>query len=178
MGFAATEKAFAEICERLGTDASPLLEESERRRAACWFQLNDLDQMHYLSSGSTFAVEGMDSVALAYTAFLTEYLGLTPACVSLTGSPVPALREKLRALLRSCRAEDALERDILDSGAELVFADANVIAAMATRQDAFSGVEISLPGMGYVDFVKKTHLGLAGAEFLTEQAVNGLMSRI
>ena len=178
VGFAATEKAFTEICARLGADAGPLLEESERRRAACWFQLNDLDQMHYLSSGSTFAVEGMDSVALAYTAFLTEYLGLTPACVSLTGSPVPALREKLRSLLRSCRAEEALERDILESGAELVFADANVIAAMATRQDAFSGIEISLPGMGYVDFVKKTHLGLAGAEFLTEQAVNGLMSRI
>jgi hypothetical protein len=32
--------------------------------------------------------------------------------------------------------------------------------------------------MGYVDFVKKTHLGLRGALFLTEQAVNGLMSRI
>jgi hypothetical protein len=32
--------------------------------------------------------------------------------------------------------------------------------------------------MGYVDFVKKTHLGLQGAMFLTEQAVNGLMSRI
>ena len=178
IGFAATELAFREICDRLGTDVSPLLEESERRRAACWFQLNDLDQMHYLSSGSTFALEGMDSVALAYTAFLTEYLGLTPVCVSLTGSPVPALREKLKALLEGCRAEDALMRDILDSGAELVFADANVIAAMATRQDAFSGIEISLPGMGYVDFVKKTHLGLKGAEFLTEQAVNGLMSRI
>ena len=178
IGFAATERAFREICDRLGTDVSPLLEESERRRAACWFQLNDLDQMHYLSSGSTFALEGMDSVALAYTAFLTEYLGLTPVCVSLTGSPVPALRDKLKALLEGCRAEDALMRDILDSGAELVFADANVIAAMATRQDAFSGIEISLPGMGYVDFVKKTHLGLKGAEFLTEQAVNGLMSRI
>ena len=178
VGFAATERAFREICDRLGTDARPLLEESERRRAACWFQLNDLDQMHYLSSASTFAVEAMDSMALAYTAFLTEYLGLTPECVSLPGSPVPALREKLRALLQSCRAEDALTRDILDSRAELVLADANVIAAMAVRRDAFSGVEISLPGMGYVDFVKKTHLGLRGAEFLTEQAVNGLMSRI
>ena len=178
VGYGATEKAFREICARLGTDAAPLLEESERCRAEAWFQLNDLDQMNYLSSGSTFAVEGMDSVVWAYTAFLTEYLGLTPDCVSLTGSPDGALRERLRELLRSCRAEEAEERDILDSRAELVFADANTIAALHTRQDAFSGIEISLPGMGYVDFVKKTHLGLRGALFLTEQAVNGLMSRI
>ena len=178
VGFRATEEAFREICARLGTDAAPLLTESERSRAEAWFQLNDLDQMNYLSSGSTFAVEGMDSVALAYTSFLTEYLGLTPECVSLTGSPDGGTREKLRALLRSCRAEDAELRDILDSRAELVFADANTIAALHTRQDAFSGIEISLPGMGYVDFVKKTHLGLRGALFLTEQAVNGLMSRI
>ena len=178
VGFRATEEAFREICARLGTDAAPLLTGSERSRAEAWFQLNDLDQMNYLSSGSTFAVEGMDSVALAYTSFLTEYLGLTPECVSLTGSPDGGIREKLRALLRSCRAEDAERRDILDSRAELVFADANTIAALHTRQDAFSGIEISLPGMGYVDFVKKTHLGLRGALFLTEQAVNGLRSRI
>ena len=178
VGFRATEKAFSEICERLGTDPAPLLAESERRRAEAWFQLNDLDQMNYLSAGSTFAVEGMDSVVWAYTAFLTEYLGLTPDCVSLTGSPDSAMREKLRSLLRSCRAEEAESRDILDSRAEIVFADANTIAALHTRQDAFSGIEINLPGMGYVDFVKKTHLGLRGAEFLTEQAVNGLMSRI
>ncbi len=178
VGFRATEEAFREICARLGADVSLLLAESEYSRAEAWFQLNDLDQMNYLSSGSTFAVEGMDSVVLSYTSFLTEYLGLTPECVSLTGSPDRAVREKLRQLLRSCRAEEAEERDILDSRAELVFADANTIAALHTRQDAFSGIEISLPGMGYVDFVKKTHLGLRGALFLTEQAVNGLMSRI
>ena len=178
VGFRATEEAFREICRRLGTDVSPLLAESERRRAEAWFQLNDLDQMNYLSAGSSFAVEGMDSVVWAYASFLTEYLGLTPECVSLTGSPDAEMRSQLRALLRSCRAEEAEARDILDSRAELVFADANTIAALHTRQDAFSGIEISLPGMGYVDFVKKTHLGLQGAMFLTEQAVNGLMSRI
>ena len=178
VGFQATEKAFTEICELLGTDPAPLLAQSERCRAEAWFQLNDLDQMNYLSSGSSFAVEGMDSVVWAYASFLTEYLGLTPECVSLTGSPDAGTRKKLRQLLRSCRAEDAERRDILDSRAELVFADANTIAALHTRQDAFSGIEISLPGMGYVDFVKKTHLGLRGAMFLTEQAINGLMSRI
>ena len=134
--------------------------------------------MNYLSGGSSFAVEGMDSVVLAYARFLTEYLGLTPECVSLTGSADAAMRSQLHELLQSCRAEEAEARDILDSRAELVFADANTIAALHTRQDAFSGIEISLPGMGYVDFVKKTHLGLRGAMFLTEQAVNGLMSRI
>ena len=178
VGFEATEKAFREICGLLGTDPAPLLEDSGRCRAECWFQLDALDQMNYLSARSSYAIEGMDSVVWSYASFLTGYLGLVPECVSLSGSPEEALREKLRGLLRACRAEEAETRDILESRAELVFADANVIAAHRTRTDAFSGIEISLPGMGYVDIVKKTHLGLRGAMFLTEQAVNGLMSRL
>ena len=178
VGFAATEKALREIGERLGLDPARVLEDSERARAECWFALNKLDEMSYLSTLRSFAVEGMDSTVYSYVSFLTDYLGMTPECVSLTGSPDPAIREALRGLLRRCRAEGALAKDILDSRAELVYADANTISALCTRNDAFSGIEISLPGMGYTDIVKKTHLGIRGALFLVEQTVNGLMSKI
>ncbi len=178
VGFSATEKALREIGERLGLDPGKVLEDSEKARAQCWFALNKLDEMSYLSTLRSFAVEGMDSAVYSYVSFLTDYLGMTPECVSLTGSPDPLLRGKLRDTLRRCRAEAALEKDILDSKAELVYADANTISALCTRQDAFSGIEISLPGMGYTDIVKKTHLGIRGALFLVEQTVNGLMSKI
>ena len=62
--------------------------------------------------------------------------------------------------------------------AELVFGDANVIAELMLKNRTFCGIEISLPGMGYVDLVPKTHLGIEGALLLTEQVLNGLMSRL
>ena len=62
--------------------------------------------------------------------------------------------------------------------AELVFADANVIAELKLRNQVFCGIEISLPGMGYVDMIPKTHLGVQGALFLIEQVLNGLMSKL
>ena len=62
--------------------------------------------------------------------------------------------------------------------AELVFGDANLIAELMLKNRRFCGIEISLPGMGYIDLVPKTHMGIRGALFLIEQVLNGLMSRL
>ena len=62
--------------------------------------------------------------------------------------------------------------------AELVFSNANVISELMIKNKTFCGIEISLPGMGYTDLIPKTHLGIKGGLFLTEQVLNGLMSRI
>ena len=62
--------------------------------------------------------------------------------------------------------------------AELVFGDANIIAELLLKNQRFCGIEISLPGMGYIDLVPKTHMGIRGALFLIEQVLNGLMSRL
>ncbi len=62
--------------------------------------------------------------------------------------------------------------------AELVFADANLIAELMLKNSTFCGIEINQPTMGYIDLVPKTHLGVQGALLLVEQALNGLMSRL
>ena len=62
--------------------------------------------------------------------------------------------------------------------AELVFGEANVIAELKLKNKTFCGIEINLPGMGYVDLIPKTHLGVEGALFLIEQVLNGLMSKL
>ena len=62
--------------------------------------------------------------------------------------------------------------------AELVFGDANLIAELKLKNRTFCGIETDLPGMGYVDLISKTHLGVEGALFLIEQVLNGLMSKL
>lgn len=61
--------------------------------------------------------------------------------------------------------------------AELLFSDANRISERALKNDDFCGIEIALPGMGYTDLTVKTHMGIEGALFLTEQVLNGIMSK-
>ena len=62
--------------------------------------------------------------------------------------------------------------------AELVFSNANVISELMLSNKVFCGIEIALPGMGYVDLTVKTHMGIQGALFLIEQVLNGIMSRL
>ena len=78
-------------------------------------------------------------------------------------------------LLSSKNMADALEKDILSTDAQLVFADGSIIAKLKFMKHDFSGIEINLPSIGYVDIIPKTHIGAAGGLALTEQVINGLM---
>ncbi len=180
IGFKATESMLQDICRLLEIGNLPegFVEESEKARAMAWYKINDIYQMCGLPKGVTFAVEGMDSEVYAYSRFFMEYLGMIPDCLSLIGEREPQMRERLETLLEIYHAGCPQKKDILETKAELVFGNANTIAALKTGKRAFCGIEISLPGMGYVDVVPKTHLGIKGALFLTEQVLNGLMSKI
>ena len=39
----------------------------------------------------------------------------------------------------------------------------------------FSGIEISLPTIGYIDVIDKTHIGSIGGLFLIEQILNSFV---
>ncbi len=86
----------------------------------------------------------------------------------------PSQKAAYTAFLSDYLAMNAAEAD----GAELVFADANLISELMLRNRTFCGIEINQPGMGYIDLIPKTHLGIEGALFLTEQVLNGMMSRL
>ncbi len=178
IGFAQTEKLMRDVCERLGADDEPVRLESERARAFCWTKINEIYQEYGLPEGAAYAVEGSVSQVYGYARFLTEYLGMKPDCLSVTGEGLGFLREALRGFLMKNQAETSLEKEMMDTQAELVFGDANLIGALKTSQKVFCGIEISYPGMGYTDLVPKTHLGIFGALFLVEQVLNGLMSRL
>ena len=70
---------------------------------------------------------------------------------------------------------EAMDRDILDTSAALVFADGNIIASLKMRGSEFTGIETALPSIGYIDVIPKTHFGISGALLICEQVLNGLL---
>ena len=176
IGFRQTEEMAAQICGALGTDPAPLITESEKSRARSYIYLSRLNSLSGLPKGAKFAVHGTASQCLGYARCLIQYFGMMADSINVldsaeSGSPA---FQQLQRLLEASGMASALEKDVLRTDAELVFADGNIIAQLKARHHSFSGVEISLPSLGYTDVVPKTHLGLSGGLLLCEQVINGL----
>lgn len=58
---------------------------------------------------------------------------------------------------------------------EIVLGDGNTIARMKAEGKKISGIEISLPTIGYIDVIEKTHIGAAGGLLLIEQILNSFI---
>jgi len=177
VGFEASERMVREVSERLGCDASGFFEESARARADAYAFVSRVNSLTGLPKGTDIAIEGTWSELAAYAGFLVKYFGMHIDGLSVLGPDADCAKETCLALLKSFGMEDALERDIMDTRAELVFASGGLIAALRLSSPSrpFSGIEISLPTMGYLDVIPKSHLGLSGALLLTEEVLNGLM---
>lgn len=173
VGFDAAEQMAEDVAGRLGVSADPVLAESEKARARAFSRIRPVHEISGLPEGTLFSIEGNSSEVFSYAAFLQEYLGMIPDVLSVTEGNSSADAETETEAVRA-----ALCGSMTETAAELVFGNANAIAMLKTRTEAFCGIEISNPGMGYTDFVPKTHLGIRGALFLIEQVINGLMSRL
>ena len=149
VGFDATAEMIGRVADMLGADTSAFREELERARAWAWYKLDQIHSASGRPNGTLFAVKSIPSEERAYERFFTDYLGM----IRTKGDPG-------------------------ESDAELVFADANTIAELMLKRMEFCGIEIANPSMGYVDVVNKSTLGISGALFLTEQVINGFMTRM
>lgn len=175
IGFSATEQLIENICGLLKRDSSAFLEESERTRARAYVHISRLNSLTGLPKGVPFAVEGNWSELCAYTRFLVKYFGMLLESAAPTNPEIDGFQPRFEDLLRKLRREKALREDLAETEAELVFGSGNTIARLKLRGREFSGIEISLPTIGYTDVIPKTHLGLSGALLLTEQIINGIM---
>ena len=164
IGFAETEKLFTQICDTLGCDVSKLIEDSERARARCYLYLSRVNSLTGRPRGVKYAVHGSPAQALGYSRFLTKYFGMTADVISITDTGDV-----------NCDTSLATEKDIFHTDAELVFADGNIIANLKGRHQRFTGIEISMPSLGYQDVIPKTHLGVSGGLLLCEQILNGML---
>ncbi|WP_312652932.1 nitrogenase component 1 [Aminipila sp.] len=180
VGFKAVESFMKDICRFLETDYKGMekfLEESEKARARAYIYLSRLNSLTGLPKGVPFAVEGNWSECYSYVTFLVEYFGMVAESISILNAQCDSgnMEIKLREFLKIHSMEESLQNNILETNSELVFANANTIAKLKLRELSFSGIEISLPTMGYIDVIPKTHIGIKGALLLIEQVINGMM---
>lgn len=175
IGFSATEKFIRDICGILKKDYGPFMEESEKSRAEAYMHISRINSLTGLPKGVNFAVEGTWSEVYSYTSFLVRYFGMIAESASVVNRERDVFRDRTERLFLDLNLSNALKKDIMETTSELVFANGNTIAGLRLQGRRFSGIETSLPSLGYIDVILKTHLGLRGALLITEQVLNGLM---
>lgn len=174
IGFSATERFVHDVVSAAGGDASAFDEEAERARARAYVYISRLNSLTGLPKGVRYSVEATASELLSYASFLTEYLGMAPCVLSDIAPKRTCMRADLERYLDSIGFGDALGADLQRSHGEMVFASGETIARLKTGDEPFTGVEIALPTIGYVDVIPKTHWGLRGALQIIEHVINGL----
>ena len=175
IGFEATEKFIKDVCNIINRDYSLFMEESGKARADAYSSISRVNSLTGLPKGVNFSIEGYFSEIYSYTSFLVKYFGMILESASVLDEERDVYKDSTINLLKELNFEGALKMDILDTESELVFANGNTIAQLKLEGKAFSGIEISLPSLGYIDVIPKTQLGLKGALMITEQVLNGLM---
>mgnify|MGYP001001753819 FL=1 len=186
VGFRAMEKLLQRVCEKLGSNITAYMKQSERARAKCFAHLSRVHTLTGRPKGVKFAVHGSLSQCLGYTEFLASYFGMTCDVVSIVerkdlddktrNYEELAMQEaRLREILNDYGSSDALKKNIFDTDAELVFADGQTIAMLRAKGKRFSGIETALPSLGYIDVIEKSHLGIGGGLLLCEQVLNGML---
>ena len=171
-GYRLMEELMHKTSEKLGTSDAPFVAESEKARARSYIYLSRINSLTGLPKGVKFAVHGTASECLGYCRFLISYLGMYADSVSVLGDNDDI--SKLKDFLAFYNMDDALLKPVLETDADIVFADGNIIAKLKARHHSFAGIEISLPSLGYIDVIPKTHLGIKGGLLLTEEVLNGL----
>ena len=95
---------------------------------------------------------------------------MIPDVLTVTGQMQPSGQRKLRELLEKNHALQALERPMTKTRAELVFSDANWIGSLMSSGRSFCG---STNPVAVGDCVC-----VSEGNFITEQVLNGLMTRL
>ncbi|MDD7347502.1 MAG: nitrogenase component 1 [Clostridiales bacterium] len=175
IGFEETEKFIKSICHVLNCSDAPFIEEAERARALAYIQLSRLNSLTGLPRGVGFAVKGSYNQCFSYSNFLIRYLGMIPRAFLVDDPEVDFLKNDLNALLEERHMASMLSKDFYDEDFHIAIADGSTIAKLKLLKKEFSGIENSLPSMGYINVIPKTHLGLNGALLLIEQILNGLI---
>ncbi|WP_089612106.1 nitrogenase component 1 [Dehalobacterium formicoaceticum] len=180
IGFDLTQSYFEGVLreESLAGGASftsrSLISALEKARADAYIPISNVYALTGLPKGTTFAVEAPSSALLAYTDFLFQYLGMVPTSLNLPEDDPGLYEEQVQDLLKEHHLESAWQRDIFAAKSDIVLSNGSTIAQLKLQEQIFSGIEIELPSLGYLDVIPKTHLGIQGSLLLVEQLLNGL----
>ena len=175
IGFTAVEKLICGVGAALDADVSAFTVESERARARAYSHISRVNSLTGLPKGVEFSVEGTYSELYAYTSFFVQYFGMILECASVLNENCDFFKGRFVGLLDDLGLSNALQRNIMEVGSEMVFGSGSTIAGLRLRGRDFVGIETCLPTLGYIDVVPKTHLGIHGALTLVEQVLNSLI---
>lgn len=175
IGFDATDKMLRGVCGALGCDPEPALLEGERARAKAYVNISRLNSLTGLPKGVRYSVEATCSELAAFLGFFTGYLGMAPVAMEDMAPQSGCCRTQLEQALAARGFAQALDADIDADCGELVFATGETIGRLKLGERRFSGIEVALPTIGYIDVLPKTQWGHTGALMLVEQVINGLV---
>ncbi|MEG0377155.1 MAG: nitrogenase component 1 [Eubacterium sp.] len=174
IGFDASEAFIKDICERLNVDQTPAIEEINRVRARSYLYLARYASLLGLPKGAFFSIKAETSVAYTLSKWLVTYLGMIPSAIELLDDQDNEMVFKLKELLKNMGCEAALGNLVNQTKTQIVFADGSTISQLKLEEVPVCGMEIALPGLGYLDIVEKTLFGPKGALFILENIMNGL----
>lgn len=146
----------------------------EKDRAKAYLNIARFASLTGLPKGCKFSVKGESSIVYPLTEWLSSYMGMVPASIELLEGSDKKYIEKLQNYLEEINSLNVLSNDIVKTETDILLADANTIAQLKLEGHRFSGIEISLPSLGYIDVYDKTILSSKGALFLIEQILNGI----
>ena len=180
VGFDAAEKMMKDIDairQEMTENASHLdrfLQDAGMARGRAYAFISRMNQITGLPLGVPFAVEGSCSEILGYTRFLSGYMGMKPDGIMISEYNRELGESSLRTYLEQEEIGYLMGKDPDRMDPEIVLASGNTIARLKLEKKKFSGIETSLPTIGYYDVVPKTFLGIRGALLLIEMVLNGL----
>ncbi len=174
VGFSPMENMIKDVCIMLNINPNPALEEIIKARKRNYMCLERFSSITGLPATVPFSLEGNYCQVFGYASFLMEYLGMIPASISIKEPKHIEGRQEVIRLLENYKCIGALDKDILNTPCEVILADGNTISKLKLSGIKFSGIEISLPSIGYTNVIPKTHIGAIGGMLLTEQVINGI----
>lgn len=163
VGFKAMEKLISDICESVNSEYAAVIPAAASEDPACTV-VHRADPEPALES-----LRRARAKAYIQIARMNSLTGLpkgTPFTVQGSPARVNGYSRFLTEYLGMTESE---------KNAEIVLADGNYIAMEKAKGRKFSGIEIALPTIGYIDVIDKTHLGANGSLLLIEQILNGLV---
>ncbi|MEL7564913.1 MAG: nitrogenase component 1 [Dehalobacterium sp.] len=174
VGFDATECFIETVSEHFKVDSVPARYEVEKARARCYLHLSRFNSVTGLPGRARFSLKAHPAMAYALTKWLCRYLNMIPVAIEVEDSDNSYLTKRLYSFLMETGFAAAAKNSVAATDTDLVFADGNTIAQLQLNKISCTGIEISLPSLGYLDVMEKTHLGVEGALLLVEQILNGL----
>lgn len=174
VGYDATLSFINQICTVFGTNSMQAVNELEKIRAVSYLNLSRFSSILGLPKGSLYSIKAESSFAYPLCKWLSSYLGMIPASITLIDDADEVFTKKLNSFLNQIGYAHVLDAPILTTPTNIAFADGSTISQMHLNEIFTCGIEISLPSLGYLDITQKATWGGQGGLYLLELVLNGL----